>query len=170
MPDVFSKAKRSEMMACIRGHGNKDTELALIRIFRSQHITGWRRQVKLCLAAPRPGRVRSGVGRQEKARSPSAVNREACRVFRCTPDFVFPKLRVAVFVDGCFWHGCPHHATQPKNNAPFWRTKLAANQTRDRLVNRTLRARGWKVLRLWEHDLARKNERRLLQRIHRLLP
>jgi len=54
-------------------------------------------------------------------------------------------------VDGCFWHGCPIHAIQPKQNAEFWRTKIARNQARDRLVTRTLRARGWCVIRLWQH-------------------
>lgn len=66
------------------------------------------------------------------------------------------ELRLAVFVDGCFWHGCPLHATQPKQNAKFWSDKIAANQTRDRLVTRTLRARGWRVLRVW--DRARQRE------------
>jgi DNA mismatch endonuclease, patch repair protein len=64
--------------------------------------------------------------------------------------------RLAVFVDGCFWHGDPLHATAPKTNAAFWRKKIAANRTRDRLVTRTLRALGWRVLRIWEHELIRK--------------
>jgi DNA mismatch endonuclease (patch repair protein) len=85
------------------------------------------------------------------------------------PDFIFRKVRLAVFVDGCFWHGCPKHATRPKSNAAFWRRKLAANKARDRLVTRTLRARGWHVLRIWEHELARKNEARLMRRIRRSL-
>jgi DNA mismatch endonuclease, patch repair protein len=84
------------------------------------------------------------------------------------PDFVFPKLRIAVFVDGCFWHGCPIHATQPKQNAEFWREKIARNQARDLLVTRQLRARGWRVLRLWEHELTRKYERRLFARLRRI--
>ena len=85
------------------------------------------------------------------------------------PDFVFPRLKITVFVDGCFWHGCPLHATAPKQNAQFWREKLSRNQARDRLVNRTLRARGWIVLRIWEHELARRNERQLLSRLNRHL-
>ena len=85
------------------------------------------------------------------------------------PDFAFPKLKLAVFVDGCFWHGCPLHATQPKTNATFWRKKISTNRTRDRLVTRTLRARGWRVLRIWQHELSRKNERHLLARLHRAL-
>jgi DNA mismatch endonuclease (patch repair protein) len=84
------------------------------------------------------------------------------------PDFVFPKLRLAVFVDGCFWHGCPLHATQPRNNAAFWRKKLTANQARDRKVNRALRAAGWRVWRIWEHELARKNPRSLDRRLRRV--
>jgi DNA mismatch endonuclease (patch repair protein) len=85
------------------------------------------------------------------------------------PDFVFPKLRLAVFVDGCFWHGCPKHCNQPANNRAFWRRKLAANKARDRLVTRALRRAGWRVLRIWEHELTRKSEARLVSRILRAL-
>jgi len=70
-----------------------------------------------------------------------------------------------VFVDGCFWHGCPRHFIKPRNHAAFWRKKIAANRTRDRLVARTLRKLGWEVLRVWEHELTRKNEARLLRRL-----
>jgi DNA mismatch endonuclease (patch repair protein) len=69
------------------------------------------------------------------------------------PDFTFRRQRLAVFVDGCFWHDCPKHGHLPVNNRPFWRKKLAANQARDRLVNRTLRRLGWRVVRIWEHEL-----------------
>jgi DNA mismatch endonuclease (patch repair protein) len=85
------------------------------------------------------------------------------------PDFIFPKIKLAVFVDGCFWHGCARHSTQPKNNAAFWRKKIAGNQTRDRLVTRTLRKDGWRVLRIWEHDLTRKAQPRLLRRLQKAL-
>jgi DNA mismatch endonuclease (patch repair protein) len=81
------------------------------------------------------------------------------------PDFVFRKQRTVIFVDGCFWHGCPKHATKPKNNRAFWQRKLAANKTRDRVVTRTLRTQGWRVLRVWEHELAKKNETQLVRRI-----
>ena len=143
MPDVFTKAKRSAVMARIRSRGNKGTELALARVFRALGITGWRRQLRI-------------------RHSPFGI-----RNFQVRPDFVFPKLRLAVFVDGCFWHGCPKHATQPKGNAAFWRKKFAANQTRDRLVTRTLRRAGWRVLRIWEHELARKREATLVKRLAR---
>jgi DNA mismatch endonuclease Vsr len=71
------------------------------------------------------------------------------------PDFIFPRQRVAVFVDGCFWHCCPRpgHSKLPKNNALFWEQKLGKNVVRDRLVTRTLHNEGWAVLRLWEHEL-----------------
>ena len=131
MSDVFTKAKRSEVMSRIRGRGNKDTELALARLLRRNHITGWRRN-------------QSVFGK---------------------PDFIFRKQRTAIFVDGCFWHGCPKHATKPKNNRAFWHRKLSANKARDRLVTRTLRKAGLRVLRIWEHELARKNEVNLLNRI-----
>jgi DNA mismatch endonuclease (patch repair protein) len=86
------------------------------------------------------------------------------------PDFVFLKLRLAVFVDGCFWHGCPRcYSSNPKSNRAFWRRKFSRNIARDRLVSRTLRKTGWRVLRIWEHELARKNEARLLRRIQRAL-
>src|SRR3954464_13557190 len=81
------------------------------------------------------------------------------------PDFVFTKLKTAVFVDGCFWHGCPKHATWPKNRAAFWAAKLTGNRARDRKVNRLLRVKGWKVVRIWEHELRRKDEARLLRRL-----
>jgi DNA mismatch endonuclease (patch repair protein) len=85
------------------------------------------------------------------------------------PDFVFPRERVAVFVDGCFWHGCPIHGTQPKQNAEFWVTKIAKNRARDRLVNRELRKAGWRVIRIWEHALTRKNAPCLFRRFNRFL-
>ena len=81
------------------------------------------------------------------------------------PDFVFSKLKTAVFVDGCFWHGCPRHATKPKTRAAFWAAKLNGNRARDRKVNRLLRAKGWRVIRIWEHELKRSNLPRLLKRL-----
>lgn len=66
-------------------------------------------------------------------------------------DVAFVRARLAVFVDGCFWHGCPKHGTWPKKNAEWWRKKIEANRSRDRDTNRKLRAAGWRVLRFWEH-------------------
>jgi DNA mismatch endonuclease, patch repair protein len=122
MTDIFTKAKRSEVMSRIRGRGNKATELALMKLFRRDRITGWRRHQPI-------------FGK---------------------PDFVFREARLAVFVDGCFWHGCPKHCKTPAGNRAFWKKKLAANKARDRRVNRVLRGDGWRVVRIWEHDLKRR--------------
>ena len=70
---------------------------------------------------------------------------------RCEPDILFPAVRLAVFVDGCFWHACPQHASLPKTNGDWWLAKLRANQARDRRNDEALRAAGWIVLRVWEH-------------------
>jgi DNA mismatch endonuclease (patch repair protein) len=69
------------------------------------------------------------------------------------PDFVFKKQRVAVFVDGCFWHGCAKHYRQPKNNNQYWNRKLQMNKKRDQEITATLREKGWDVIRIWEHDI-----------------
>ena len=155
MSDVFTKTKRSEVMSRIRGRGNKDTELALAKLLRLHQITGWRRHVQI-------------GGRDAALRRPRTSQRDF-PTFRVRPDFVFHKSRTAIFVDGCFWHSCPIHKTKPKNNRAFWQRKLSANKTRDRLVNHALRRANWQVLRIWEHELVRKNEARLLNRIRRAL-
>jgi len=69
------------------------------------------------------------------------------------PDFVFRRERVVLFVDGCFWHGCPKHGRRPDSNTEYWDAKFSRNKKRDRLVNRELRKRGWSVVRIWEHEL-----------------
>jgi DNA mismatch endonuclease (patch repair protein) len=71
---------------------------------------------------------------------------------RIRPDIVFVSARVAVFVDGCFWHRCPQHRTDPKANGAWWREKLERNAARDRRVDRDLSALGWRVIRVWEHE------------------
>lgn len=68
------------------------------------------------------------------------------------PDIVFPRLRLAVFVDGCFWHGCREHRTIPASNVKFWTTKIEATRLRDLVQTEWLEAAGWTVLRIWEHD------------------
>ncbi|MEU1933948.1 very short patch repair endonuclease [Streptomyces coeruleorubidus] len=67
-------------------------------------------------------------------------------------DVAFPRAKVAVLIDGCFWHGCPQHATHPKSNAEWWRSKLDRNMARDRETTEHLVAAGWTVLRFWEHE------------------
>lgn len=67
-------------------------------------------------------------------------------------DIIFPKAQLAIFVDGCFWHSCPDHATHPKRNAEWWAAKLATNVARDRETDRVLGEGGWTVVRVWEHE------------------
>ena len=71
------------------------------------------------------------------------------------PDFVFRRERLVLFVDGCFWHGCPKHGRKPGSNSIYWTAKLKRNKCRDKKVCRKLRKSGWFVLRLWEHELAK---------------
>jgi len=85
------------------------------------------------------------------------------------PDLIFKRACLAIFVDGCFWHGCPKHSHLPDSNRSFWRNKFSRNKTRDRFVTRTLRAQGWRVLRIWEHELGHKNEKLIVRRIHQAL-
>ena len=73
-------------------------------------------------------------------------------VVRGRADVLFPRARVAVYVDGCFWHSCPRHGTQPRVNADYWSYKLTANVLRDRATERVLNEHDWLVLRYWEHD------------------
>jgi DNA mismatch endonuclease (patch repair protein) len=136
MADVFSRAKRSEIMSEVKSHGNKATELALISILRTYQISGWRRGYKL-------------FGK---------------------PDFVFPRLRLAIFVDGCFWHACRRHGSLPTSNAKFWQEKIERNKLRDKLVNRKLKEAGWGVLRVWQHELKKGKEYALIGRILKRLP
>jgi len=83
------------------------------------------------------------------------------------PDFVFPKERLAVFVDGCFWHACPRCFIKPKQNAKFWREKIGSNVKRDRKVSGLLRAEGWSVCRIWECRLKKPDS--VIRRIRRML-
>ena len=80
------------------------------------------------------------------------------RIAKTRPDFAFVGSRIAVFVDGCFWHGCPHHYVAPVGNAAFWQEKLRRNRARDRLVNKRLENDGWTVFRVWECEVNRRLE------------
>lgn len=84
------------------------------------------------------------------------------------PDLVFSKSKLVVFVDGCFWHGCPRCFALPKSNVRYWRRKIAGNRIRDVKVREALRAKGWATLRIWEHSL-RINPAAQIARLARLL-
>lgn len=125
--------ERSALMSKIRSSGNKATEMAMIDLFRTNKITGWRRNFPV-------------IGK---------------------PDFVFRACKVAVFVDGCFWHGCKSCFHTPRSNTAYWVEKIRKNKLRDRKVSSNLRAQGWKVLRVWEHSMTHPG--RVAQRIRRYL-
>lgn len=119
MADVLTPEQRRRSMSANRSKGNRTTELALVRLLRELHITGWRRHLEL-------------LGH---------------------PDFTFRARRVVVFVDGCFWHGCPRCYVRPSTNRGYWNRKVTANRLRDRNQTRKLRSMGWTVVRIWEHEL-----------------
>ncbi len=144
MADVYTRAQRSALMARVRGRGNATTEGALAALLRAQGWSGWRRQQVV--------RSRDARGSPVRAR----------------PDFLFRARKLAIFVDGCFWHGCPRHGTQPRGNAAFWRAKFRRNRARDRRDTRHLRRAGWQVVRLWEHELRARARPALLAKLGRL--
>ena len=80
------------------------------------------------------------------------VDRRPLKGVPSRADLVFGPAKVAVYVDGCFWHSCPEHGTMPRSNEAFWQEKLARNQARDAAVNEALAAAGWTVVRVWEHE------------------
>lgn len=91
------------------------------------------------------------------------VDAKPIREFNRKADIVFRTVKVAVFVDGCFWHGCPIHGTQAKTNAEFWRNKIKQNQLRDLDTNEKLKKAGWKVVRVWEHENPEKAAEKILK-------
>jgi DNA mismatch endonuclease (patch repair protein) len=128
-----------------------------------------------------PARKRSEIMSKVKGRGNAATELRLIEVFRDSrirgwrrhatifgsPDFVFPVERLAVFVDGCFWHCCPVHCSIPKTNRSFWIGKLGRNQERDRLVRSTLEQTGWRVLRIWQHEL--RSSAKVARRVTRAL-
>ncbi len=117
-------------MSRIKSRGNTTTELKLIKVFRQNEITGWRRNYSL-------------FG---------------------SPDFVFPRNRLAVFVDGCFWHGHPQKCRMPRTNRKYWAKKIERNKARDRQVGKVLRKMGWTVIRIWENEVDRQAAARKIAR------
>lgn len=139
MADVLTPDQRRRCMAAIRSTGNKSTELAIMRTFRRLRISGWRRGVVLRFA-------------YQKIRR------------RIHPDFVFRDKRVALFVDGEFWHGHPTKCRIPITRRDWWIAKIEQNKRRDRLQNRLLRQAGWKVVRIWQHEIGTSSCLRKLRR------
>ena len=131
MADVFDSKKRSDIMSKVRSNNNKSTELALIKFFKENKITGWKRNYPV----------------------------------KGHPDFVFLDKKIAVFVDGCFWHGHDCRNTRPSDNAEYWQRKRERNNKHDKEVTAMFENRGWIVIRIWECELKKKNRDVLFDRL-----
>lgn len=133
MADVFDSKKRSDIMSKVRSNNNKSTELALIKFFKENNITGWKRNYPV----------------------------------KGHPDFVFLDKKIAVFVDGCFWHGHQNcrYFVMPKSNTEYWESKIKSNITRDKTTYDSLSALGWNVLIVWECELKKDKRDITLERL-----
>jgi len=129
MADTFTKGERSQIMRKVKSKRNKSTELKLIKYFRENRITGWRRNYNI-------------FGK---------------------PDFVFPRQRVVIFTDGCFWHGHICRNLKPQDNKNYWTKKIRGNKNRDREVTAQLTDNNWAVIRLWECEL--KNNKKIKKKV-----
>jgi DNA mismatch endonuclease (patch repair protein) len=130
-------------MSRIHGQGNKRTETDVIKLLRKVRIKGWRRHQTICFNESNSRRAQSSDGIKFKA--------------QVRPDFVFPKTRVALFIDGCFWHGCPKCYRTPKSRKRFWSAKVLRNKERDTFQTFALKQTGWRVIRIWECSLNEKS-------------
>ena len=130
MADVFDSKKRSDIMSKVRSNNNKSTELAIIKFFKENNITGWKRNYPV----------------------------------KGHPDFVFLDKKIAVFVDGCFWHGHDCRNTRPSDNAEYWQKKRERNIKHDKEVTAMFENRGWTVIRIWECELKNKKRSALINK------
>lgn len=135
MSDVFDERTRSEIMRSVKSKNTKSTELALIKLFKENHITGWRHNYNV----------------------------------KGHPDFVFLKKRIAIFVDGCFWHGHDCRNTRPTAHAEYWAKKREKNMQHDKEITKRFEKRGWTVVRIWECELKKKNLLKTTERLTSLL-
>jgi DNA mismatch endonuclease (patch repair protein) len=132
MSDIFDNEKRSYIMSRVRSKNNKSTELELIKFFKENNITGWKRNYPV----------------------------------KGHPDFVFLDKKIAIFVDGCFWHGHDCRNTRPSDNAEYWRKKRERNIKHDKEITELFEKRGWTVIRIWECELKRKNRFALANKLN----
>lgn len=132
MSDIFDNEKRSYIMSRVRSKNNKSTELELIKFFKENNITGWKRNYPV----------------------------------KGHPDFVFLDKKIAIFVDGCFWHGHDCRNTRPSDNTEYWRKKRERNIKHDKEITELFEKRGWTVIRIWECELKRKNRFALANKLN----
>lgn len=135
MSDVFDKEERSRIMRSVKSRNTRSTELAIIKIFKENHITGWRHNYNA----------------------------------KGHPDFVFLEKRIAIFVDGCFWHGHDCRNTRPAAHAEYWAKKRERNMQRDKEITARFETRGWTVIRIWECELKKKNLPQTIEKLTSVL-
>ena len=152
--DSISKAQRSAIMSCISGRFNERTEISLAKLLRRERIKGWRRHQSIKFETK---------GLRKTSASDGTIFKPVVR-----PDFCFPHPKLAVFVDGCFWHGCPKCYRQPKSRKGFWSAKVLRNRERDAFQTRQLKRKGWRVIRIWEHQLQSRNILKLTDRLFKV--
>jgi DNA mismatch endonuclease (patch repair protein) len=145
MADTVSRQVRSKIMSRTRGTGNRRTEQLFASALRRAGIAGWRRHLVIKLPVTRSSKAIATDGTPFRP--------------QVRPDFVFPKQRVAVFIDGCFWHGCPRCYQAPSSAKAFWSAKVLRNKERDRYQRSALKRLGWTVVRVWEHELLDRRRR-----------
>jgi DNA mismatch endonuclease (patch repair protein) len=150
MVDTVSRQVRSRMMSRIRSTGNQRTDKGVASMLRRAGITGWRRHVVIKLPPTKSAMSVASDGTRFKQ--------------QVRPDFVFGMQRVALFIDGCFWHGCPRCYTAPKSATAFWKRKVITNRERDKYQTAALKKCGWRVVRMWEHQISDKPESVALRR------
>lgn len=85
------------------------------------------------------------------------------------PDFAYPKLRIAIFVDGCFWHGCRKHCRLPSSNQEYWIAKIERNKARDKAISKEVKMAGWEVIRIWEHEIGTSRMMRKLKKVAEII-
>jgi DNA mismatch endonuclease (patch repair protein) len=104
-------------------------------------------------------KLENGFWRDVKKLNPKGLARNVVDIFGC-PDIVHKNKKLVVFIDSCFWHGCPKHLRMPVSNSSYWLKKIKGNRQRDREVSRRLKSNGWTVLRIWEHSLKKEITRK----------
>jgi DNA mismatch endonuclease, patch repair protein len=137
---MWRRLLKSDLRAAPRPNGYPiPSSAGASAVMRANRRTNTRPEVELRSALHR-------AGMRFRKNAPVTVKGRRIRV-----DVVFPRARVAVFLDGCFWHSCPQHGTKPRSNSDYWLPKLRRNLARDRQVDSLLRTAGWRVIRVWEH-------------------
>lgn len=121
------------------------------------------------------GRVKSEGGKSTELKIIQVLREKGLKGWRRNfklpgkPDFVYPKLRIAIFVDGCFWHGCKKHCRLPSSNREYWIAKIERNKARDKKISKELKLLGWEVIRIWEHEIGTPQMLRKLKKVSELI-